>query len=563
MGNNPLLVFLIFLPLAGAAAVMLAGSRRPDLVRRLSLGVTLITLLLALGTVFAYRGHLLTDPRTGPIRVDPGLEWEAPWLTFQPHVSPGDAPAPPAAAVTFHVGVDGVALWLVALTALLMVSSVLVSWEAIQEDVAGFYALLLLLECGMLGVFCSLDLILFYVFFEFTLIPLFFLIGLWGGPDKRLAARKFFLYTFAGSLIGLVGLVGIVLTVNHSGQPLTFSIPKLAEYVATSPPADYRQPINLLIVKPKLETFLFLCLFCAFAIKVPLIPFHTWLPLAHVEAPTAGSVLLAGVLLKLGTFGFLRLALPLVPVAALETGMPWITFLAAVGILYGALCALAQDDVKKLVAYSSVSHLGFCMLGLFALNAEGLTGGVLEMVNHGLSTGALFLLVGMIYERYHTRQMGDYGGMMARLPRWGFFLVFVSMSSLGLPGLNGFVGELLSLMGMFEEPGYRGYAVLGTLGVILGAWYLLVMVQRMCFGPLKEPHHEGDAPVADLNRRELAALVPIAVLCVWIGVYPRPFISKFRPDVLALVEVRTRAQQELDRQAAQATGNTDPSKGSK
>jgi NADH-quinone oxidoreductase subunit M len=252
-------------------------------------------------------------------------------------------------------------------------------------------------------------------------------------------------------------------------------------------------------------------------------------------------VLLAGVLLKLGTFGFLRLAIPLLPAASIQIGVPLIAFLATLGILYGALCALAQPDMKKMVAYSSVSHLGFCMLGLFALNADGMSGSILEMINHGLSTGALFLLVGMLYERYHTRQFADYGGMAARLPIYSFFLVFICLSSLGLPGLNGFVGEFFSLIGMFSEPGYTGYAVFGTIGVILGAWYLLVMVQRICFGPIREPKH-GEHPVVDLKLRELAALVPIAAACLWIGLYPKPMLDKMRPDVKALVQLRQETQ---------------------
>ena len=292
----------------------------------------------------------------------------------------------------------------------------------------------------------------------------------------------------------------------------------------------------------KLETLFFLALFAGFAIKVPLVPFHTWLPLAHVEAPTAGSVLLAGVLLKLGTFGFLRLCLPLLPGASLQVGVPLIAFLATVGIIYGALCALTQADIKKLVAYSSVSHLGFCMLGMFALNAEGISGSILEMVNHGLSTGALFLLVGMLYERYHTRMLADYGGMAGRLPVYSFFLIYFSLSSLGLPGLNGFVGEFLSLIGMFTVPGYRGYAIIASVGVILGAWYLLAMVQRVCFGPLKEPPH-GDHPVVDLKPRELAALIPIAAVCLWIGLYPKPMLDQIRPDVKALAHLRQETEQ--------------------
>jgi NADH-quinone oxidoreductase subunit M len=534
--SNWLLVIMVFLPLAGAIGMVCLGAGRPQKIREWSLVTTLLTLLLAIMAVVMYEPRPIRLVKDGPIQPDPKLEFKTTWLPMQLASSGSSMPA-----VQFHLGVDGPALWLVALTALLMVSAVLVSWEAITERFVEYYALLLLLECGMLGVFCALDIILFYVFFEFTLLPLFFLIGIWGGPEKRLASRKFFLYTLAGSMISLVGLVALVLTISSQGPGLTFSIPELARRIAEGTPKEYLDSIVIPLVGPvKMQTLLFLALFAGFAIKVPLFPFHTWLPLAHVEAPTAGSVLLAGVLLKLGTFGFLRLCLPLLPGASVEIGMPLITSLATIGIIYGALCALAQEDIKKLVAYSSVSHLGFCMLGLFALNAEGISGSIFEMVNHGLSTGALFLLVGMLYERYHTRQLGEYGGMAARLPIYSFFLVFISLSSLGLPGLNGFVGEYFSLIGIFNVPSYRIYAVIGTFGVILSAWYLLVMVQSVCFGPLKEPGH-GDHPVHDLKLRELAALVPIAAACLWIGLYPKPMMDRIRPDVNALVKMAERS----------------------
>ncbi|HQR44119.1 MAG TPA: NADH-quinone oxidoreductase subunit M, partial [Gemmatales bacterium] len=337
------------------------------------------------------------------------------------------------------------------------------------------YALLLVLESGMLGVFCAFDVILFYVFFEFTLLPLFFLIGIWGGPQKRYAARKFFIYTLTGSLLGLVALVGLILARSSlDNGAITFSIIDLVRNTFHNGSIEYG-----------LQFWIFLGLFAGFAIKVPLFPFHTWLPLAHVEAPTAGSVLLAGVLLKLGTYGFLRLCLPLLPEACVQIGIPLVCWLSIIGIIYGALCALAQDDIKKLVAYSSVSHLGFCMLGLFALNAEGITGSVLQMINHGLSTGMLFLIVGMVYERYHSRSLKEMGGLASKLKLIGFFMVFAAMSSAGLPGLNGFVGEFLCLAGIWKVNPL--YTVLAAIGVLLGAWYLLTMLQKAFFGPLKEP----------------------------------------------------------------------------
>jgi NADH-quinone oxidoreductase subunit M len=419
---------------------------------------------------------------------------------------------------------DGISLALVLLTTLLSISAVLISWTAIQDRAAEFYAWLLILETGLIGVFCAFDLMLFYVFFEFTLIPLFFLVGTWGGPLKKYAAYKFFLYTLTASLISLVGLVALVLTVQRNMTLETpFSIPALAQHLQQNPlPTSVQIP-------------LFLAIAAGFLVKVPLFPFHTWLPLAHVEAPTAGSVLLAGVLLKLGSYGFLRLCLPLFRDASEIVGVPLIGALAVIGILYGSLCALAQNDIKKLVAYSSVAHLGFCMLGLFALNKEGISGGVLQMINHGLSTGALFCLVGMFYERYHTRLMSELGGLANRLPKLAVAMVFITFASIGLPGLNGFVGEVLCLIGMYGLksdiiPGPL-YAALGAMGVVLGAWYMLGMVQKAFFGPLKEPHLHHDEPLYDMTPRETLAVAPLAFLCLWLGLFPQPLLELIRPDV--------------------------------
>jgi NADH-quinone oxidoreductase subunit M len=380
----------------------------------------------------------------------------------------------------------------------------------------------LLLEAGLIGVFCALDLVLFYVFFEFTLVPLFFLIGIWGGPQRRYAAIKFFLYTIVGSLVTLLGLIGLVITAAAGGLQTPSSIPALARWLADNP------------LSAASQIGLFLAISVGFMVKVPLFPLHTWLPLAHVEAPTAGSVMLAGVLLKLGTYGFLRLCLPMFPYACQTVGSPLIGVLSVAGIIYGSLCALAQRDIKKLVAYSSVAHLGFCMLGLFALNSAGIAGGVLQMINHGLSTGALFLIVGMIYERYHTRQLGDLGGLAARLPLLACTTVFIAMTSIGLPGLNGFVGEVLALAGMFRRQPV--YAVLGTTGVVLGAWYLLSMIQYAFFGPLREPAHD-DHVVRDMNWREIISIAPICALCLWIGVMPQAVLNTIRPDVEAMAEL--------------------------
>jgi NADH-quinone oxidoreductase subunit M len=421
------------------------------------------------------------------------------------------------AEIEFHLGVDGISLWLIELTALLSVTAVLVSWQAIRERTQAYYALLLALETGMLGVFVSLDVILFYVFFEFTLIPLFFLIGIWGGPDRKLAARKFFIYTLGGSVLTLLGLLYVVVAfqghAENAGLNVSaFSIPDITQYLTLS--------VNE-------QWWVFLALMAGFAVKVPLFPFHTWLPLAHVEAPTAGSVILAGVLLKIGTYGFLRFCLTLLPVACHQF-LGVIAVLAVLGIIYGALVSLVQGDIKKLVAFSSVSHLGFCMLGLFALNTVGISGGVLQMVNHGLSTGALFALVGMLYERYHSRNIDSFGGLARQMPILTFFFVFITLSSIGLPGLNGFVGEFLVLAGIFQVN--VALAAWAALGIILGAYYMLWLVQRVFFGPLCRQHHSGNG-VSDMNLREVAAIAPIAVACLWIGLYPNFFLSRMQPAI--------------------------------
>lgn len=534
-----LILTMIFLPAGGAALLLLLDPHAtPTRARWAGLIGAVATFLVSLAVAASFvNTPRVPEPFGGPIQ--PHFEIRHAWLTIG--ASSVEFIAQKPLKLEFYLGLDGISLALILLTTLLSISAVLVSWTAIQERAAEFYACLLILETGLIGVFCAFDLVLFYVFFEFTLIPLFFLVGVWGGPLKQYAAYKFFLYTLAGSLITLVGLVALVLTVRRdAGLEAPCSIPELARHLTQHP-----LPLNLQIP-------LFLAISAGFLVKVPLFPFHTWLPLAHVEAPTAGSVLLAGVLLKLGSYGFLRLCLPMFRDACEIQGTPLIAVLAVIGILYGSLCALAQNDIKKLVAYSSVAHLGFCMLGLFALNREGISGGVLQMINHGLSTGALFCIVGMFYERYHTRLLTELGGMANRLPRLAAAMVFITLASIGLPGLNGFVGEVLCLIGMFGLnstviPGPL-YAALGAMGVVLGAWYMLGMLQHAFFGPLKEPHHYGDhQPIYDLNARETLALAPLAFCCLWIGLFPQPVLDLIRPDVDSLVrsyEARSHIEQQ-------------------
>jgi NADH-quinone oxidoreductase subunit M len=414
----------------------------------------------------------------------------------------------PSFGIEYIVGVDGISLFLVLLTTLLMPIAILASWS-VQDRVKEYLVFMLLLETGMLGAFVALDLFLFYVFWEVMLVPMYFLIGVWGGTRRIYAALKFVIYTMAGSLLMLVAIIYLAARHAEMEQVMTFDLLKLYGLRLS-----YDQQI-----------WLFCAFALSFAIKVPLFPFHTWLPDAHVEAPTAGSVLLAGVLLKLGTYGFLRFAMPLFPDAALAAA-PMIIALAVIGIIYGAAVAMMQSDIKKLVAYSSVSHLGFVMLGLFAFNTQGVQGAIYQMISHGLSTGALFLLVGMIYERRHTRMIDDFGGLWKVIPLFSVILLVVMFSSIGLPGLNGFVGEFLILLGAFGVTPL--WTAAAATGVILGAIYMLWMYRRVIFGPLRNPANEK---LTDLNGRELLLLAPIVVLIVWMGVYPRPFLRRIEPAV--------------------------------
>ena len=371
----------------------------------------------------------------------------------------------------------------------------------------------LMLEIGMVGVFLSLDLFLFYVFWEFTLVPMYFLIGVWGGPNRMYAAVKFFLYTMAGSLLMLLAILWLGISQG------TFSVPEIVANAS---------------IPPDFQIWLFLAFAAAFAIKVPMWPLHSWLPDAHVEAPTAGSVILAGVLLKMGTYGFLRFNLSMFPAASVKLA-PWVAVFAVIGIIYGAMVSYAQKDVKKLVAYSSVSHLGFVMLGLFAINLQGIEGGILQMINHGISTGALFLLVGIIYERRHTRDMDAFGGLWKVMPVYAVLMLIVTLSSMGLPGLNGFVGEFTILLGAFgsEVLNSPWFAALAAIGVILAAVYLLYMFQKLFLG---EVDKEENRKLLDMNVREIVTLVPLIVLIFWIGLYPSPFFNLMEASVTKLVE---------------------------
>ena len=424
----------------------------------------------------------------------------------------------PSLGARYHVGIDGISFLLVMLTTVLGAISILSSWAAIQDRKKEYYILFLLLQSGMLGVFMSLDFFLFYVFWEVMLVPMYFLIGVWGSQRRLYAAIKFFLYTLAGSVLMLLGILAIYFSAAKMGAGYTFDIPTLLAAVQHFPDG--------------LKVWLFWGFFFAFAIKVPMFPFHTWLPDAHTEAPTAGSVILAGVLLKMGTYGFIRFSLPLLPAdSVMRTKIIHILIWASIiGIVYGALVCMMQKDMKRLIAYSSVSHLGFCTLGIFALTPHGLSGSVLQQINHGISTGALFLIVGVLYERRHTRMISDFGGLATPMPNFAAIYLIISLSSLGMPLLNGFIGEFTILQGTFEVN--KAWAAWGTLGVILGAAYLLWLYQRVMFGHVT---HEVNKALPDLNWREYACLVPLVALAFWIGVYPKPFFSYINPPVERIV----------------------------
>jgi NADH-quinone oxidoreductase subunit M len=489
--NEHLLSILIFLPLAGAFFLFLfVGKTAEEAIRKITFVVMLAGFALSLKLYFDY------DASSG--QTMQFLE-TAPWL--------------PEYGIEYKIGLDGMSLLLFLLTTFLGPIVILSSWRSVDTRVKEYHICMLLLQTAMLGAFAALNLFLFYIFWEAMLIPMYFIIGVWGGPRRIYAAVKFFLYTLMGSLLMLVAI--LYLYFQHHAQFGTYSFDLFDLYKVQ------------LALWP--ERLVFLAFGLSFAIKVPMFPFHTWLPDAHVEAPTAGSVILAGVLLKMGTYGFLRFSMPLFPQAA-ETYYPLIAVLALIGIVYGALVSMVQPDLKKLVAYSSVSHLGFVMLGLSVRNVPGVEGSVIQMVNHGLSTGALFLLVGMIYDRRHTRLIADFGGLSKVMPVYAAFFMVITLSSVGLPGLNGFVGEFLILLGTFKRN--PAFAAVAASGVIFAAVYLLWMFKRAMFGPLT---NEKNRSLADLSAREIATLVPIVVLVVWIGVYPQTFLRKMDRSVEAFL----------------------------
>lgn len=482
---------LLWIPVAGAAAVLLAPAARA---KHIALGATLLEFVLSAGLWWAY------VPDGPAVQFIAQRAWVRDW------------------GIQYYVGMDGISLFLVLLTTFLMPLAVLGSWKGITDRERGFYALMLVLTTGMIGVFVSLDLFLFYVFWEVMLVPMYFIIGVWGGKGRLYASIKFFIYTMLGSLLMLVAILMLYFAAGRTSGTYSFQYEHLLRYA---------------VLAPHLQFWCFGAFFLAFAIKVPMVPFHTWLPDAHVEAPTAGSVILAGVLLKMGTYGFLRFAVPFFPAVAFGGTVGRIVIvLAVVGMVYGALVAMVQPDFKKLIAYSSVSHLGFVVLGIWALTVQSVQGAVMVMLNHGISTGALFFLVGMIYERRHSRMLADFGGIARVVPAYAAILTVVSLSSIGLPGLNGFVGEFLVLLGTFRT--HPVAAAVGTTTVIFAATYLLWALLRMLYGKIAKPENEA---LHDLTRREYAVLVPLLVAIVWLGLFPGPVLRRIQPSSERFIEL--------------------------
>jgi NADH-quinone oxidoreductase subunit M len=493
--SNHLLSVVLFTPLLGAVLMTLVPRESPSVHR-------------AVGNLFGTLGFLVSIPLV--VHFPVGSEG----YTFRE-----SADWIPSIGAKYTLGIDGISLLLVMLTTFLGMLAILSSWSAIQQRTKEYYILLLLLQTGMLGVFMSLDFFLFYVFWEVMLVPMYFLIGVWGSERRLYAAIKFFLYTLAGSVVMLLAILALYFNAAKLTGTQTFDVPTLLTTVQQFP--------------DPLKVWLFWGFFFAFAIKVPMFPFHTWLPDAHTEAPTAGSVILAGVLLKMGTYGFLRFSLPLLPNDAVQRGyiIHILIVLSLVGIIYGAVVCLMQKDMKRLIAYSSVSHLGFCTLGIFALTPLGIAGSVLQQINHGISTGALFLIVGVLYERRHTRLISEFGGLATPMPNFSAIYLIISLSSLGMPLLNGFIGEFTILQGVFVVN--KAWAAWGSLGIVLGAAYLLWLYQRTMFGPVT---HDVNKTLSDLNLREYAVLLPLVVLAFWIGVYPKPLFAYIEKPVQRIVE---------------------------
>ena len=486
------LSIILFTPLAGALLLLLIDKQNESAIRWVANIVAFIGFLVSVPLWFWFKPQ-------GP---DFQFVERAPWI--------------PSVGAEYFLGVDGLSTLLILLTTMMGCISVLSSWDAITERVKEYYIFLLVLQTGMLGAFMSLDFLLFFLFWEVMLVPMYFLIGIWGSANRLYSAIKFFLYTLVGSVIMLLGILALYFAYHNDPANLgaySFDITRYQKYAFAA----------------NLQWWVFLAFFLGFAIKVPMFPFHTWLPDAHTDAPTAGSVILAAVLLKMGTYGFLRFSLPILPEASRQF-VPMMVLLSIIGIVYGALVALAQKDWKRLVAYSSVSHMAMVMLGMFALNPVGITGSIIQQLNHGISTGALFLLVGIVYERRHTRDISEYGGLSKVMPVYAAVFLIMTMSSIGLPTLNGFIGEFLILQGVFVAS--KVWAAFAASGVVLGAAYMLYLYQRTMFGKVENPKNER---LLDLSHREFATFAPLLILAVWMGIYPAPFLHRLETSVQHII----------------------------
>ncbi len=511
----PILTVIILIPLFGAATLLFVPKKSENIIRGITLMTAILDFIVSLPLFFDFRED------TAAMQFVERLTWIPSW------------------GAEYSLGLDGISLFMVLLTTFTCVIVYLATWTAVDKHVKEFNIALLVLQTGMVGVFCSLDFVLFYVFWELMLIPMYLLIGIWGGKNRLYATVKFFIYTMGGSVLMLFAILVLYFEYHAQTGVYTFDILRYHSFGMSK----------------TLQFWLFLCFFIAFAIKVPVWPFHTWLPDAHVEAPTAGSVILAGILLKMGTYGFLRFSLPIFPDASVSAAW-WISWLAIIGIIAGALMALAQTDVKKLVAYSSVSHLGFVVLGTFAFTLRGISGGIMQMINHGISTGALFLLVGILYERRHTRMIAEYGGLHKVMPKFAFVFMIVALSSIGLPLTNGFIGEVMILIGVYEANAV--YASLAVVGVLLGTAYMLWTYRRVVFGKVT---NEKNKTLPDLNAREMIYMAPLVVMIFLLGIYPNPVVRKMDASVKNLLVTMDKAKEaRLGHPAAALAANLDVDK---
>lgn len=554
---NYSLLQILFFPLLGAMTLVAARKKSVESIRVIALTIALVIFGLSIKTTWDFlplvdkhREQVQEKSTFVPIS-ESVVQFDL--LRFAPITDATSG----AGAIRFYIGLDGLNVFLLPLSAGLFVASILAAWNSIKANSGWFYALLFVLEFATVGAFLSLDILQFYAFFEFTLVPLLFLIALWGGANRLYASRKVFIYTLAGGLFTLVGIIALVSSLhqetvltNHD-RPITFSIPELvsasSETTAVLQKTGMESGNKSIQGWQNLQKWIFLLLIVGFAIKVPVVPFHTWQPTGYFEAPTSITLIMSGILAKLGVFGFLRICVPILPHASVEVGSVLFITLGVFGVLYGAACAISQDDIRKMLAYSSLSHLGFCMIGIFSLNETGLSGAVVQMVNHGINIGVLFFLCECLVQRYGTTRFKDLQGLGGRIKWFSGFTVFFTMSSVGLPGLNGFIGEVLCVFGLFDTRGAQihGPLLAGfvSLGMVLGAWYFLGMVLKVFFGSIHEPVFKKQEHIGDLTILESSVVIPTAFLCLVLGVYPQPLIEAIRPETRLISKLVVKSTQ--------------------